>query len=271
MKSQATTSSHRFLDESGDTTFFGKGYRDIVGQQGVSLTFGIGMLKVKATLDSMRRKVVELQAQVEQDDYLNVIPSIQRKISRGGFFFHATDDPPEVREIMYKFIRTVDCSFEMVVARKIQDIFARKHHGKESEFYADILSHLLKNKLRAGTKLILNIAHRKNSTSNRNLEEALTKVHSRAKKRYDRSELTTQVVFNIQNQRTEPLLNIADYFCWSVQRIFEKGETRYYDYIRNQISVVIDLYDQSGYAGSQNYYRRNNPLTSANKISPPSP
>ena len=271
MEAKAITTSHRFLDESGDTTFFGKGHRDIIGQQGVSVTFGIGMLKVKAPMDSVRRKVVELQAQVEQDDYLNVIPSVQRKTAQGGFFFHATDDPPEVREIMYKLIRTVDCSFEMVVARTVHDIFTRKHHGKESEFYADILSHLLKNKLRVGTKLILNIAHRKNSTSNRNLEVALAKARSRAQKRYDHKELTTQVFFNIQNQRTEPLLNIADYFCWSVQRIFEKGETRYYDYICDQISVVIDLYDQSGYAGSQNYYRRNNPLTSANKISPPSP
>ena len=38
--------SHRFLDESGDTTFFGKGHRDIIGEHGVSLTFGIGMLKI---------------------------------------------------------------------------------------------------------------------------------------------------------------------------------------------------------------------------------
>jgi hypothetical protein len=31
---------HRFLDEAGDTTFFGKGRVPMLGQDGVSLSFG---------------------------------------------------------------------------------------------------------------------------------------------------------------------------------------------------------------------------------------
>jgi hypothetical protein len=40
-----------------------------------------------------------------------------------------------------------------------------------------------------------------------------------------KSRLNHNVVFNVQNQTSEPLLNITDYFCWSVQRVFERGET----------------------------------------------
>ena len=36
---------HRFLDEAGDTTFFGKGRVPMLGQAGVSLSFGLGMVK----------------------------------------------------------------------------------------------------------------------------------------------------------------------------------------------------------------------------------
>jgi hypothetical protein len=46
----------------------------------------------------------------------------------------------------------------MVVGRKIPALFARKHHGRDSEFYADLLSHLLKNKLKLGQRLVINIA-----------------------------------------------------------------------------------------------------------------
>jgi len=35
-----------------------------------------------------------------------------------------------------------------VVGRKIPALFARKHNGKDFEFYADLLSHLLKNKFK---------------------------------------------------------------------------------------------------------------------------
>jgi len=34
---------HRFLDETGDTTFFGKGRKLILGQGGVSLSFGLDL------------------------------------------------------------------------------------------------------------------------------------------------------------------------------------------------------------------------------------
>ena len=56
--------------------------------------------------------------------------------------------------------------------------------------------------------------------------------------------------------------------CWSVQRIFEMGETRFYDYIFEKISLAVDLYDITKFDYRMNYYNRNNPLTDKNKISP---
>ena len=77
-----------------------------------------------------------------------------------------------------------------------------------------------------------------------------------------------RVVFNVQNPRTEPLLTVSDYLCWAVQRVFEKGETRHYDYLAEKIRLVVDLYDRDKYAGYRNYYDKKNPLTAANKIGP---
>src|SRR6266478_5046584 len=65
-----TRVSHRFLDEAGDTTFYGKGRVPIVGQPGVSLSFAIGMVKFNADLNEIRKAVRTLQDEVTADKYL---------------------------------------------------------------------------------------------------------------------------------------------------------------------------------------------------------
>jgi hypothetical protein len=226
----ADPTEHRFLDEAGDTTFYGAGRKLILGQEGVSLSFIIGMLKVSEPLPALRAAITAEQAAVMTDAYVNRIPSVAKKNGRGGFYFHAKDDPQEVRAAFFRFIATRHVTFEAVVARKIPDLFRRKHHDRESEFYADLLSHLIKNKLRASGRLVLNIAHRANSTSNANLQLALEKAESRSLHQLAATDRQRRVVFNVQTHQQEPLLNIADYFCWAVQRVFERGDTRHYDF-----------------------------------------
>ncbi len=269
MKKATLKTNHRFLDEAGDTTFYGKGKIPIVGEQGVSLCFILGMVKFREPLDDVRRKIVELQRQVSADDYYKSVPSIQKKIAKGGFYFHATDDPAEVRKTFFEFIKKLDCSFEAVVGRKIPALYEKKHNGNETEFYADLLSHLLKNKMAAGEKLVLNVAQRGKSTKNAVLEAARVKAEKRFEENSKGKAVQTQIVFNIGNHLAEPLLNVADYFCWSVQRVFERGETRYYDFVRELVSLVIDLYDTENFKEWKNYYNPKNPLTAAKKLSPP--
>lgn len=261
----------RFLDEAGDTTFFGRGRIPNVGQPGVSHCFAIGMVKIAEDHDIARQRVRELQMQVAGDRYLNSIPSIAKKISGNGFFFHATDDPPEVRERFYRFIDGLNCSGEVVVARKIPTMFAKNHKSNEAYFYADVLSHLLKNKLQKDHDLQLTIAERGNSTRNTNLQNALAIAASRRSRRDPLKALPARITFDVQNHHTEPLLNVADYMCWAVQRVFERGDTRYYDFLGEKIKLVVDIYDGAAYANSGNYYRLGHRLISANKISPPSP
>jgi hypothetical protein len=52
---------------------------------------------------------------------------------------------------------------------------------------------------------------------------------------------------------------------WVVYRAFTKGEMRYFDFMREKISLVVDLYDSANYPNT--YYTKKNPFD-ANKISP---
>jgi len=227
------------------------------------------MVKFAAPVAGVRPQVEALCRAVGSDDYLNRIPSVAKRVAAGGFYFHAKDDPPEVRERLFKWIRETDCSLEMVVGRKIPSLFARKHNGKDSEFYADLLSHLLKNKLRLGQRQVVTIAERGKSTRNHVLALAMAKARERFAKKRDAAEISSEVVFNVQNPRSEPLLCVPDYLAWTVQRVFERGETRHYDFMRERISLVVDLYDAERYQGSRNYNTPKRPLTAENKIGPP--
>jgi predicted DNA-binding ribbon-helix-helix protein len=155
-----------------------------------------------------------------------------------------------------------------VVARKSVDRFKRTHNDNEMEFYADLLSHLVKDKFNY-PKLILNVAERQNSTSNKNLERAIQIASERYLKKNPEKEVAPNIRYSVHKFQDEPLLCVADYFCWVVQRVFERGEVRFYEYLMPKISLVLDLYDTANYSYSKNYYRSKNPLTPKNKIGPP--
>lgn len=276
-KRKGIKANHRFLDEAGDTSFYGRGRKAIIGTEGVSNAFILGMVKFKEPLEAVRQKVLLLQNQVANDPYFQV-KSIQKKKQGAGYYFHATDDLPEVRKLFFDLIKSIKCTFEAVVGRKSIERYETTHKGKEEYFYADLLSHLLKNKLEKNEKVVLNIAERGGSTKHQNLQLALEKSKERlaetrgrkdSNQTLTRHDIMANVAFNVLYPTQEPLLNVADYFCWSVQRVFERGETRYYDYICNQVSLVIDVYDTENYKGWKNYYGPKNPLTAYKKISPP--
>jgi len=263
----ATT--HRFLDETGDTTFYGKGRKLIIGQEGVSLCFGLGIVRIDRPLNDVRQEISALQRQVEADTLLNTIPSVQKRIASWGFYFHACQDSPNVRSLILRYIHDLSCEAEIVVAHKIPKFFRNKHHDREEELYGDLLAHLIKNRLKRAATLVLNVAERGSSTREKVLAAALELASERAGKKWGAENLKARAVFNIQNPRTEPLLTISDYLCWAVQRVFEKGDVGHYNYLAEKIRLVVDLYDTDKYKGYRNYYHKKNPLTAANKIGPP--
>lgn len=261
---------HRFIDEVGDSAFFGAGKVPILGQEGVSRTFGMGIVRIDRPLNDVRKEIRDLQGAIENDPLLNSIPSVLKRSQRGGFFFHASKDTPDVRTVLLHYLKDLPCEAEVVMARKIPELFAQKHHGNDDEFYADLLSHLIKSRLKKPCRLVLNIAERGSSTRSHILDHALAKALGRASRKWG-DLLPCKVVFNVQTPLTEPLLAVADYLAWAVQRVFERGETRYYDYLQDKIRLVVDLYDSTRYEGNKNYYdHKRNPLTAANKIGPSS-
>lgn len=234
---------HRFLDEAGDTTFYGKGKTPLIGAEGVSNYFILGMLSINEPIDVVRAKIIQLQTSIANDPYLLEVPSIQKKKSKMGYFLHAKDDVPEVRKMGFEFIKSINCHFDAVVGRKDYNVYEKKHNGNQAEFYADMLSHLLHTSINGFDKLVLNIAHRSRCTTHTNLEKGLQKAIAIAKHKYPEASNCCEMVFNVQKPTTEPIINITDYFLWALQRKIERSENRYVDFLDTQISSVINLYE----------------------------
>ena len=259
---------HRFIDEAGDMTFFGKGKSCVLGQTGVSKVFILGMTAYKEPLFQAREKIIEFCQTTANDPYFNTMPSVAKRINQGGFYLHAKDDPAELR---YKFltfmVSELDFSSQAIVGRKDLDRFVRKHHSREREFYADLLSHLLKDKANY-PKLVVNIAQRGSCTQGKNLSDALQQTHARYHSQKG-GKYKAAIKFNVQPYDKEPLLTVIDYSLWAIQRVFQRGEDRHYQLIKDKISLVFDLYDVAK-AGKENCwgncYTPKNPLSRENKI-----
>ena len=60
----------------------------------------------------------------------------------------------------------------------------------------------------------------------------------------------------------EPALQVVDYVNWAVQRAFERGEMRYFEYLRDKIELVWDVFDFEKYKLKEGniYDRRRNPF-----------
>jgi hypothetical protein len=81
--------------------------------------------------------------------------------------------------------------------------------------------------------------------------------------------IENQILYKSLEQTTEPLLMLLIPVL-TIQNVFEKGNLRYYNFLSEKISTVIDIYDFESFRNKSwpNYYNKNNPLTSKNEISP---
>ena len=60
------------------------------------------------------------------------------------------------------------------------------------------------------------------------------------------------------NDGGQPCLQVIDYMNWTVYRAFVKQEMRYYRFVGNKVSMLLDLYDAPKYP--KNWYSRRNPF-----------
>lgn len=259
MELDKNKTNYFFVDEAGDAVFFDKYGKNIVGQEGCSNILILGFVMVKNP-DKLRKSILGLKTEIISDKYLEKIPSIV-KSKRA---FHAKDDCPEVREKFYKLIKTLDFSAEFYVARKIEQLFRKRHKSNQNVFYDDLIIKLFQNKLHLASINHIYFAVRGNKSRQMPLENAIQTSILTFENKWDKKVDSTNYIFP-QSPSGEPCLQIIDYMNWAIYRAFTNHEERYLRFIEEKIKFLVDIYDFDKYP--KNFYNSKNKFD-INKISP---
>jgi len=259
MKKAKDCHSYFFVDESGDPTFYDKRGNLIVGDEGCSDILILGFIETPNP-HSLRQAILKLQTEVINDEYLQKIPSLKKT----AVSFHANKDASEVRYLFYKLIKELDFKAQFIVARKIEKVFRNNFGADEKKFYDHLISKLFRNVLHRHHHNYIYFSERGSRTRQKPLEDAI----KQSKEWFEEENQTINSAFDIQPQspKGEPCLSIIDYMSWAVYRAYTRNEMRYFDYVADKVSLLVDLYDVKQ-SCRQNYYHRKNPFHT-NKITP---
>ena len=236
---QTISTKYIFIDESGDPTFYGSGKKLLVGTEGFQPYLIIGMIET-TNRKVLRKAVVKFMESIKSDVLYNTIPSVN---TQKDWYVHARGDHPEIRIKFFELLRQLpDYKAHIVIARKDLSIFNRKHNNNPSEFYFDVLHHLLENKMiESQTHYKLFLSQRGSNSMNR-FSEAVTKTL-----KYDaiKSGSNQEINYSLEIVSSEdmPELSIIDYLMWAVQRKLLKGEARYFEALKERYGTILELYE----------------------------
>lgn len=259
MKKQQEKTTYFFVDESGDPTFYDRYGNYVVGQEGVSKVLVLGFIKTDDP-KPIRKNLDNIRKEISSDRYLEGIPSLKKSL----IAFHAKDDCAEVRERVYRAIINLDFTAEIFVARKIQNIFNKRHHKSDNEFYDDLISKLFENKIHLSKHNEIFFAVRGSKTRQIPLENAIQKAIQAFEKKWDKK-IDSSIKVSPQSPSGEPCLQVIDYVNWAIQRAFIKKDMRFYKFIESKIRYLVDIYDADNYP--KNFYNSRNKFD-ISKISP---
>jgi hypothetical protein len=230
---------HYFVDEAGDGTLFNAHGVDIVGRDGVSHTFMVGVAEIEDPL-AVGHRLGALRAELLRDPYFRNVPSMRPSQNKTAIFFHAKDDLPEVRREVFRLISSLGVKFQVAIRRKSELVGQARllhRHGQRmtpSGIYDDLVHR--------GESHEICFARRGKGDR----QEALTEAIRRAKHNFSnkwKSELDLPFRIRSSVPSQEAGLQIVDYGLWAIQRLFERGEDRFALAIAPCCRLIMDLDD----------------------------
>jgi hypothetical protein len=250
---------HYFVDEAGDLAVFGRKGRVLLGDAGVSRAFMVGLCDLPDPAEATRR-VNDLRASLLADPYFKGVPSMRPEAGRTALAFHAKDDPPEVRKAVFDLIPTLQPKIVVSVRRKIA-LVRQSEAGipvRENELYDDTLARACRNMMHRADELRVVIARRGKNSRQEALKAALHTARDGFNRRWNtRHEQPISMEIAVPSDHVG--LQVTDYLLWAVQRLYERGEDRFFGAVADHFSVIHD-WDDTRVKGYGRVYRRTDPL-----------
>ena len=124
-----------FVDEGGDSTLFARKGKVLIGTEGCSRFFILGVLDVLKPA-SLQRDIDNLRVKLVNDPYFQNIPSISPEAKKTAVSFHAKDDIPEVCKEVFSLLRNTEgLRYFAVVADKWHVLEYVRHQNERKREY----------------------------------------------------------------------------------------------------------------------------------------
>lgn len=259
---------HYFVDEAGDGVLFSDRGRILVGQAGCSRHFMLGLADIpneaalNADLAALRNKLLT-------DPYFKSVPSLSPGAGKTAVQFHAKDDLPEVRREVFDILLRHDIGFFAAIKDKskvLQYVQQRndadlryKYHP--NELYDHLVKRLFKDRLHKDDEYRICFARRGSADRTQAFCSALEDARKRFSAQWG---ITSKAPYRVVCGTLDGFggLQAVDYFLWALQRMYERREERYLQYIWPKVHLVHDI-DDTRLAEYGVYYTQKKPLTLA--------
>ena len=264
-----------FVDEAGDPVLFEKRGQVIINTEGCSSFFNLGILDCSQP-GALTNELNNLRQNLLADPYFKKVPSMQPEAGKTYFAFHAKDDIPEVRHEVFSMLRKADVKFLAVVRRKERVLeYVRQRNMSDplyrynpNELYDYMVRVLFKNLLHKEEYYEITFAKRGNQDRTEALRASLIHAQRRFAEKWGKV-VNSEINIFAKSPTESAGLQAVDYFLWSLQRLYERHEERYLEYLWPNYRLVHDL-DDTREAKYGIYYDKKKPLTLAalNDFSP---
>ncbi len=252
MEEEKLQKKYFFIDESGDAAFYAKGKKLLIGQEGFQPLLLLGLIVVEDK-KAVRDIVFHFQNEIKVDPLYNTLKCVS---DPKGWYLHARNDQIDIRSKFTERLRKHDGykSF-VVIGRKRLSTFENKHNSNESEFYFDMVYHLLKDRMNDENYYYQIFLSGRTGSSTEKLKNAIDRAISRDN---ERRKVKLNIRYNCLTvpSQTTPELSIVDYLLWALQRYILSDDNRYYFALQHKYNLIIDLYDFKNF--KQNYYNSKN-------------
>lgn len=255
---------HYFVDEAGDPNLFNRRKAVVVGQDGSSRYFCLGVLDVPDP-EALAQDLESLRRSILADPYFAGVPSLDPARGKTAVAFHAKDDLAEVRKQVFDVLLRHPVKFYAVVRDKhvvVGEVRRRNARDRcyrysPNTLYDSIVSRLFKDRLHKGEAFRVCFAERGSSDRTEALQKALQAARNNFAAKWGIA--TTSPIEVVASQPSQSIcLQAVDYFLWALQRRFERGESRFLDLLWSKVGLVVSA--DSGLATYGSYYTKANPI-----------
>ena len=175
---------------------------------------------------------------------------MQPKAKKTALMFHAKDDLPEVRREVFKLLVDNPVKVQVVIRRKSELAKLTKATYKlmkqkltENDIYDDLVKRLFRNLLHKADENNIHFSKRGKKARTEALNAAIEKAKLNFEKKFNKkSDKPVNIISALSKDYGG--LQVIDYYLWALQRMYERKEDRFFNLLKNNFRLIIDLDDK---------------------------